>query len=78
MLIAGPGMNLWLKKKNPSRQRNVKARTRWLRGRAGLPKSPEASSNVLFGVLTSRIPVLLSWVNGFIYSVRPDVCSLPW
>lgn len=53
-----PGTNPWLKKKNPSRQRNVKARTRWLGGRAGLPKSSEDSSNVLFGVLTSGIPVL--------------------
>lgn len=53
-----PGTNPWLKKKNLSRQRNVKARTRWLGGRAGLPKSSEDSSNVLFGVLTSGIPVL--------------------
>lgn len=44
LLSAVPSVNLWLEKKNQSRQRNVRARTRWLRGTSELPKSSEDSS----------------------------------
>lgn len=44
LLIAEPSVNLQLEKKNQSRQRNVRTKAWWLRGRSGLPKSSEASS----------------------------------
>ena len=43
LLVAEPSVNLQLGKKTQSRQRNVRTKAWWLRGRSGLPKS-EASS----------------------------------